>query len=621
MIDIDEAKRQFQKYKTEIEAYIEKDLSESDTRSKVIDNLIINVLGWSESDVIREKHSEAGYYDYRISIPGISFIIEAKRQFNELTIPSNHKKTSIKSLYNENKDVIDQIRGYCMECGVQYGVITNGRQYIFLKLINTDSKNWKDNQCLLFNGLKEIEERFIHFYDNISKFGIVNNGGFKYDLPSGSQESKTIISTLLDKDKEIVRNSLSSKIAPIINRIFGEIFSEEQEDDLEFIERCFVRNEETKKNKEEIEHLFADRAPDISNIIPAVNIDSIKDQISDEIKQDDISIKNLNPPKPIIIIGSKGAGKTTFINHLFKYNMENEDIENHLTVYLDLRKFFNKTKYFEPDKVAKEILELIYDKYSSLELHSLKVLKRIYYKQIKRNDESIWAFDRETDEKKYNSKLVDFLQQSQSNDILHLEHLSKYITRERRKRLIVIIDNADQFDNEIQAEVFMFAHSLAKTALCGTVVSLREGYYYRWRLSPPFDAYESNVYHITAPKYSEVLQKRIDFTLEKITLERDTIGEAGPRTEITNQSVIEFLSGLKNSLFSDQNSDLLDFLNYTTYPNIREGLKVFRQFLTSGHTNVSDYIQRERFRSENRESAQTIPLHEFVKSIGLQNKH
>src|SRR5690606_908810 len=120
--------------------------------------------------------------------------------------------------------------------------------------------------------------------------------------------------------------------------------------------------------------------------------------------------------------------------------------------------------------------------------------------------------------------------------------------------------------------------------LCGTVISLREGYYYKWRLSPPFDAYESNVYHVTAPKYAEVLQKRIDFTLEKITLERNTIGEAGPgsKMEITNQSVIEFLSGLKNSLFSEHNSSLLDFLSYTTYPNIREGLKIFKQFLTSG---------------------------------------
>ena len=187
--------------------------------------------------------------------------------------------------------------------------------------------------------------------------------------------------------------------------------------------------------------------------------------------------------------------------------------------------------------------------------------------------------------------------------------------------MIVIIDNADQYNNQIQENVFLFAHSLSKKSYCGTIISLREGYYYKWRSSPPFDAYESNVYHITAPKYSEVLQKRIDYTLEKISLTGNTRGynEQGMNIEIPNQAVIEFLSGLRNSLFSEVNSDLIDYLNYTTYPNIREGLKVFKQFLISGHTNVSDQIMRERFRVTD-QNTQTIPLFEFVKAIGLNNK-
>lgn len=192
--------------------------------------------------------------------------------------------------------------------------------------------------------------------------------------------------------------------------------------------------------------------------------------------------------------------------------------------------------------------------------------------------------------------------------------------RERRKRLIVIVDNADQFDSKIQEQVFLFAHSLARTAFCGSVISLREGYYYKWRFSPPFDAYESNVYHITAPKYSEVLQKRIDFALEKVSLNGTTRGiEKGYTVEIHNHSVIEFLSGLRNSLFSDHNTELIGFLNRTTYPNIREGLRIFKHYLTSGHTNIAEHVLRERF-NPRENGRQVIPIHEFVKSIGLHNK-
>lgn len=43
-------------------------------------------------------------------------------------------------------------------------------------------------------------------------------------------------------------------------------------------------------------------------------------------------------------------------------------------------------------------------------------------------------------------------------------------------------------------------------------------------------------------------------------------------------------------------------------------------FLTSVHTKVEDYIIRERYRVED-ETHSPIPFHEFIKSIGLINKH
>ncbi len=370
---------------------------------------------------------------------------------------------------------------------------------------------------MIFNGIEDIENRFVEFYDNLSKFGLINNGGFKFDLPIPLQERITILFTLIDKDKELIRNSISAKIAPLIEKIFGEIYTDEREDDIDFIKSCFVYNEETKKNKSEIERLFADYAPKLNNVIPAINTESISVQIKDDINDDEIKLNQSYPPKPIIIIGSKGAGKTTFINHLFKYRFQNEDIGDHYPIYIDFRKFFQWTSNFEPDRIIDEIIEKIYDGYPDHELYSLKVLKRIYYTEIQRNDDSIWKYAKEHDEPLYNQLLSRFLDESKNKKTKHFELLSKYLIRERRKRLIIIIDNADQYDEPIQKSLFVFAHSLIKTALCGIVISLREGFYFRWHNSPPFDAYESNVYHISAPNYGEVLQKRIDFAIKKCT--------------------------------------------------------------------------------------------------------
>lgn len=622
MLKIDESKNNFETYKTNIAEFVKSDLNESDTRSKLIDTLLIDILGWSEADIKREGKVESGYFDYQVSAPGITFTIEAKRNFEDFAIPTKHKKAKIKSIYSENEELFKQIRSYAVDCGLQYGILTNGRQFILAKLFNTDGKNWQDNECLLFNGIDDIESRFVEFYENLSKHSVVNNGGFIFDFPVKKFESNTILSTLIDRDKELVRNSLSIKLTPIIEKIFGEIFSDDKEDDKEFIEKCFVENNETKKNRDEIDRLFGDKAPQLSNIVKAANTSSVKGQISNEINQDEINIRNLVPPKPIVIVGSKGAGKTTFINHLLKSG-DKESLKNHLIIYIDLRAFFDSYSSFEPNNIAKQIIEKTLDSYPDLKLHAIKALKRIYSRQIQENDESIWLYDKQNNEATYQSKLSKFLEESKKDFSKHLEHLNKYLIKEHRKRIIVVIDNADQYSSEIQEKVFLFAHSLAKSSYCGSIISLREGYYYKWRYSPPFDAFESNVYHITAPKYSEVLLRRIDYTLEKLDeLGGTTKGqnEKGYKIEVPNQSVVEFLSGLKDSLFSDLNTELVDYLNYTTYPNIREGLRVFKQFLISGHTNVSDYILRERYKRSDRDNKKIIPIFEFVKAIGLHNK-
>lgn len=77
--------------------------------------------------------------------------------------------------------------------------------------------------------------------------------------------------------------------------------------------------------------------------------------------------------------------------------------------------------------------------------------------------------------------------------------------------------------------------------------------------------------------------------------------------------------GLKASLFLNENSALLEFANLTTFPNIREGLRVFKVFLNSGHTKIEEYISRSK--NINSRPHQVIPIHEFVKSVALQNRH
>lgn len=79
---------------------------------------------------------------------------------------------------------------------------------------------------LIFHDINDIQNRFIEFYENLSKFALINNGGFKYDYIPIDSEAKTILSSLLNRDK-VDRNNLSSKISPLIDRFFENIFIRE----------------------------------------------------------------------------------------------------------------------------------------------------------------------------------------------------------------------------------------------------------------------------------------------------------------------------------------------------------------------------------------------------------
>jgi GTPase SAR1 family protein len=620
-MNLDEAKAAFSIYQKEVKEYAA-NLNESDTRSKLIDALLLKVLGWSELDVGREGKIKTGYFDYLIKIPGFQMLIEAKKEVIELNLPAKHNKVKIGSIYKNNKDVFDQIRSYGFESNCQNGIITNGTQFIFTELFNINGIEWTEKQCLIFNGIEDVENRFLEFYENLSKSSVSHYGGFKFNLILEKKQFKTVLSTLTDSNKELVRNSLSVNLIPIINNIFGEIYKSGIDSDTDFIRKCFVENGETKKNRNEIQKIFSDNAPNLSNIIRIKNTLNLKNAIESELTNDVIDIKKLTPPKPIVIIGSRGAGKTTFINYLLHNDEGAKYTENHLAIYLDIRKIYNNKASFEQSAIAEKIIKLISEKYENLELTSIDVLKRIYAKEIKEKTAGVWNYFFKNDLSKYEEKIAIFLESACADFLQHLSHLNKYLIRERRKRLIIVIDNSDQYDISFQKNIFLFAHSLAQSSFCNTLISLREGYYYKWRSSPPFDAYESNVYHVSAPKYADILQKRIDYALSNIHSQSTLRGNinSGAIVEIPEESVYIFLNGLKNSIFSSKNNDLLNFLDYTTFPDLREGLRIFNLYLTSGHTQVEENIVREYSSILAKKTNQTIPIHEFVKSIGLENK-
>jgi hypothetical protein len=99
------------------------ELSEADTRVKLIDRILTQVCGWPEAAIRREDHVKRGYIDYSLTVQARHFVaVEAKREGVSFTFPHTSSKTlklSGSLLSDKNvSEAILQVRGYCDDGGI-----------------------------------------------------------------------------------------------------------------------------------------------------------------------------------------------------------------------------------------------------------------------------------------------------------------------------------------------------------------------------------------------------------------------------------------------------------------------------------------------------------------------
>ncbi|HUZ60091.1 MAG TPA: P-loop NTPase fold protein [Hanamia sp.] len=610
MTQIDKSYEHFLSKKEELLTYSSSDISESDTRSKIIDVFFKDILGWEESDIERERFVQVGYYDYEISTSIFRFVVEAKKTFVEFKIPEKARKVKLKTIYKPNKKVIDQIRGYIFNRNLLYGIITNGKQFIIGKFLNTDGTDWLENEVLIYQSIDTIDSHFIEFYETISKEFVNHYGRFK--LFSESNLGRTIVKSnnFKKKDDELVRNKISHELIPIITEVFEEIYNLENLKDEKILKECYVKNNDIKKYNSELGFIFSDNPPNFdSRINPVQNTDATHKQLTEQISQSESKL-----PDPIIIIGSTGAGKTTFIKYFLEVVLDKGIKKNRPLLYLDFR---NETESTVKDtkRIYQKLLDQLYEQYATLNLNNFKVLSIIYKTEIEYQKKGFWEHIKE--EEKLNIKISEFLEKKAEDPISHLAKISNYLVKQVHKRLCIVIDNADQLDEEIQKEVFILGHSFHRNLKVMTLISLREGYFYKFKNKPPFDAYHSTVFHITAPPYREVLDKRIKYVLQHFKFQAIKIVLDNYKAELGEGSLNALFSNLYTVLFERSNSEILSFLEETSYPNIRNGLEKFKFFLLSGHTKTNMYMSFEY----GKDGKNNIPIWEFIKSVALESNY
>jgi hypothetical protein len=588
--DVDTALSKFK----ELSKNLNKGLTEADTRAKLIDPVFKLCLGWVEEDICREPYSNPGYIDYVFSIDGVRrFVVEAKKDGETFAIPDSlsGKYYVISGTIWTNKKIreaIEQAQKYCISCGVNYGVVSNGHQYIIFESFRRGG-DWKAGNCVVFHSFDDIENNFGLFWDILNK-NSVKNGSLRRLISKESGSLKYCFrprDRLHAKSAPRNRNNLSPILFPISEYFFNKITEENKR---EMLENCYVFRRQYQNATGEISRHF-DSAPEFAKKYSAQEIiESIGNPSSFNItyeKLDSLSKSNKQTGSLIILMGGIGSGKTTFIHHFFSVTRP----KNAVWFNID---FFNVPE--NPDKIEEYVVKII------LEQFNLKYRKS------------------------FSTELSTLKMDNLRPELEDIKALFSFLSL-RGFIVSLVLDNVDQHsyhNAKYQEQALLVANRLTNYLNTITILSLREESYFRSAMAGVLDSFPAQTFHISSPRFEELIRRRIDYVIGLLERNDPTLLEiVKDKNAVDSYREIAktFFKIVGDSLRSTRRvgNEILMFMNEVSGCDMRLALYFFRTFLVSGNTDVDEMLNINAEMEQKGLPGYQIPFHHVIKSIILEH--
>jgi len=287
--------------------------TEQDARFQVINRFLTEVLGWNFKDIKTEPHSDSGYADFLLLSSGQKcFVIEAKKigpiLIDTRCLDMRSYKVDGPALASA-KGGIEQAAKYCLDHGVNYAALTTGNTWIAFLLMPGTGVSYKEGKAFVFPNLQSILDNFAAFYDLFSKEGVLTKTYNIHFAKADGLSLKEFEPLVSATPPETVKMLPTTELAVDLENVFKEFFGAlSGETDRQMLLDCFVETRESR---------FADASLEkmVRNVSSAISeLDASSDgQLAREIK----AAVEIGRGETVIIVGNKGAGKSTFIGRFF----------------------------------------------------------------------------------------------------------------------------------------------------------------------------------------------------------------------------------------------------------------------------------------------------------------
>lgn len=587
--------------------------NESATRLKVIDRILHEVLGWTDDDISPEEHvSEDGattYADYILRTANTAIVVEAKKASAPLSVPKNVRRQKLTNAFVSGAlgDAIIQARDYARKLGIDFAAVTNGNIWVVFPAQRHDQVTFQESFAIIFPSLTSaLHDDFQEFYGLLSRDAALD-GAIEQQL-LGRVQNQFGVRKLGHAFVPSHRAVRPNPIYPLIEEAVVAAFSESIGDlEGELLEKCYVSTPETIKFDSRVRLYISKR----DHLLKTQPVRPMKSSDKDVLRRKLSESISLSKPLAILLLGSVGAGKTTFLHYTRKVKAtelfeKKSNAPYPHWIYIDFRDCVDPTK----------VVEFIYGKLREycIEDDYFKNFDRCGHKAYGKEIDALRSGPMATIAKNsqlFDERVADIIAEDYKKVVPYVDRLFMYATKECA--IFVAIDNVDQIESdEEQSKLFSEIISIGHKLGVNLVMSMRGSTYARHKNSPLFDAYDFDPLQIDAPRISSVLSKR--FALARQLLEGQSgqfVAENGATIKLDN--IAKIIELVQASVLGTEIGNRIEVL---AADDVRLALRMTREFLEYGYSSPGKAIELY-----NRTGSYTLPKHEAFRAILLGNRN
>ncbi len=574
--------------------------NEAQTRYDIIDRMLREVLGWGHGTVSVEEYApndgKFGFIDYSLRSGDNTVIVEAKKAGAAFPTPTNKSKLKLGgSVLGEGEiaAAIEQAREYASHKNAQVVVVTNGSCWCFF---NTQGASRDNYASLLFPFDKHghAEELFDILGSESVAAGSLTR--ITNELPPTEER---LLAAFRVGDDRVDRNNIADQIAPALD---GALYSESLLQHSEVLRRCFVSTEARTKFDSMLGMHLADPKP--RSVVPAqrINRQKQRDHLQSIVERSSPSYA----PPVTLIIGSVGAGKSTYLKH-FELVAGSETLaQKHAHwIYIDMEamgKSGNPRAF-----IYKQLKEYLATGIPNAPLDYKTVVEPAYETEIQALKGGPLG-SLANDEAELNRHIARKILNDYEATEPYVDKVLNFIAA--KNLAVVVLDNIDLYeDEELETEVFAEGLALSKRIHCHVIVSVRDTTFVRHKTDSAFDAYELRKLWLDPPPLKAVISARLTYA-KKILSKRSSSIDLNNNMRLQIPDLGVFFDIVQQSILRGQAGDYIEAIADL---NIRKGITLVRNFLISGHIEADRAL--EQYLKGN--TAYYFPFHEVFKGTML----